>query len=92
MEPGNFAMACYQLPSLVFLFVFFIIIIYPYFSMTIYVVFTQWNHFGKLNQVSTYNICFHGEIRKIFIWIPLLFGAMNSCHIRLLACHLLPEQ
>ena len=25
--------------------------------------------------MSTHNICFHEEIRKIFIWIPLLYGA-----------------
>ena len=26
--------------------------------------------------MSTHNICFCGETRKIFIWIPLLSGAM----------------
>ena len=23
--------------------------------------------------MSTHNICFHGEVRKIFIWVPLVY-------------------
>ena len=29
--------------------------------------------------MSTHNICFHGEIRKILCGFPLLSGAMDIC-------------
>ena len=28
--------------------------------------------------MSTHNICFHGEIKKILMWVPLLSGAMHK--------------
>ena len=33
--------------------------------------------------MSTHNICFYGEIRKIFIRIPLLSGALFSRNVSL---------
>ena len=36
--------------------------------------------------MSTYNICFHGEIRKIFTWVLLSAAMVKDYYIQL--CHL----
>ena len=40
--------------------------------MFTYIVGTLWNHITKMISENTHNVCFHGEIRKIFIWISVL--------------------
>ena len=34
--------------------------------------------------MSTHNMCFHGEIRKIFCGYPLLSGALGSTGVMLI--------
>ena len=46
--------------------------------MEIYVVSTHKNCLNEALLMSTHNICFRKDIRKIFIWIFLLSGAMQN--------------
>ena len=52
--------------------------IFSYFYMKAYVVGTQWKHFSEALLMNTHNICFHGEIIKIFIRIPCLIRDMHA--------------
>ena len=51
---------------------------FSYFSTKTYVVGTHWKRLSKALLMSTHNICFHGEIRKIFTWYPLLSRPMHG--------------
>ena len=49
---------------------------FSYFSMKTYVVGTHSKRLAKALLMSTHNICFHGEIRKISCWYPCLSETM----------------
>ena len=46
--------------------------------MKTYVVGTHYKHLGEALLMSTHDICFHGEIRKIFFGYHSLSGALNK--------------
>ena len=45
------------------------IVIFSYFSKKKSAVVTHWNHLAKTMRMSSHNICFGGELRKIVILI-----------------------
>ena len=51
-----------------------------YFSIKTYVESTHYKRLAEALLMSTHNICFHGEIRQIFTWYPLLSRPMNYIH------------
>ena len=48
------------------------VLIFFFFCMKTYVVGTHYKHLGEALLMSTNNICFHAEIRKIICCYPLL--------------------
>ena len=60
--------------------------IFIHFSTKTYVVGTHKKHLSEVLLMSTHNICFHGEIRKISIYFDskkVLFGSMKTCPLPL---------
>ena len=55
------------------------------FVMFTYIVGIHWNHITEMISENTHNVCFHGEICKIFIWISVL--SINA-HVKYLSEYL----
>ena len=51
---------------------------FSYFSTKTYIVGTHQKHLGEALLMSTHNICFRGEIRKIITWYALLSRPMKE--------------
>ena len=54
------------------------VLIFSYFFTKTYVVGIHWKHLIEALLMSTHNICFRGEVRKIFTWYPPLSKPIPS--------------